>query len=133
MKKHYPLLIIIGSILLFILFMVFCPPKAPADEIHGFIQFGKDLAVDEAYAEVELRYVFDIWILESSIYGGWLTWMVLPEKGLIMQDVLYDLYTVGCRLSYEDFYVDLSHYCRHPEKLDTSDKSISTITVGVKF
>jgi len=113
--------------------MILYPPKAPAAEIHGFFEIGKDTDIPEAYAEIELSFDFNLWIFQNSIYGGWLTWMTLPSEGLIMDGILYDTYTIGYRIAYEDIYLQIEHYCRHPEELETSDESQTTITIGIRW
>jgi len=126
-------LILLGTTALFILFLILCPPKAPAGEIHGNFEIGKDTDVPEAYAEIELSFDFDLWVFQNSVYGGWLTWMTLPAEGLTMDGIVYDLYTIGYRIAYEDIYLQIEHYCRHPELMDTSDESKSTITIGIRW
>jgi len=109
------------------------PSFSQGAEVHGYLEFGKDIENLEAYAEIGISLEFDIWIFQNSIYGGWLTWFTLPEEGVIMKNILYDLYTIGYRVAYDKFYVDLKHYCRHPEELSYADMSQTTIAVGVMF
>ena len=120
-------------IMLFILCLLFIPMLADAGEIHGNVEFGRDPETPNAYAEIEISFDFDLWVFQNSIYGGWLTWFTLPDDGLVMKNVLYDLYTFGYKIFYHEFYIDFNHYCRHPEELNGADVSISTIAVGVKF
>ena len=103
-------------------------------ETHGNFEIGKELEQNAAYAKVQLSLEFEIWIFHNSIYGGWLTWFQLPEKGeVLMSAIIYDLYTIGYKLQYDRYYIKLEHLCRHPEKLNHSDKSQSTISVGIEW
>ena len=126
-------LIAIIFLIVFWLCLVFLPDDLCAQEIHGYFETGCDIDKPEAYAEVMISFDFDIWIFHNSIFGGWLTWFVLPDEGIYMNGVIYDLYSIGYQIAYKEFYLKLEHDCRHPEELDNSDISKSIIAVGVKW
>ena len=112
---------------------MFIPDDLFAQEIHGYFETGCDIDKPEAYAEIMISLDFDLWIFQNSIYGGWLTWFELPDEGIYMNGIIYDLYTIGYQVTYKQFYIKLEHFCRHPEELNHSDQSKSIIAVGVRF
>lgn len=59
----------LGLVGLFILFMILCPPRASASEIHGNAELGKDLESNCGFVLIKISYDFDIWNLRNSIYG----------------------------------------------------------------
>ena len=119
------------AIMILLIFWIILVIDATAAEIHGNLEIGKDLEKPEAYADVMISLDFDIWAFKNSIYGGWLTWFELPDGGIYMNGVIYDLYTIGYKITYKQFYIKLEHGCRHPEELNYSDKAKSTIAVGI--
>ena len=124
-------LLIILIVLFF--FVPLVSTLAAEPSIHGNIEVGRDTEYPEAYVDINVSLNFDILVFKTSIYGGTLTWFTLPDEGLIMKNVLYDLYTFGIKVQYQQFYVDISHYCKHPEKMSSASESVSTVAIGVYF
>ncbi len=106
-----------------------------AGDITGNMEVGTTLVKKEAFAKIIIGYDFKIWKIGNYFYGGWETWMELPDRGLIMTKVLSDIYTIGYRISYKDIYLKFNHSCKHAFDVDDwrSEYLKTDITLGVNF
>ena len=133
-------LVVTILIMLFILFMVFCPPKAPAGEIHGNVEFGQATETQDCFTILNIAYDFDLWVFKNSIYGGIECWFTPYDfKGY----PFLDIYKIGYTISYGIFYIDLYHWCSHAVYSDQTwdewkenlklSHAMSTVAIGVRF
>lgn len=103
-------LVVTILIMLFILFMVFYPPKAPAAEIHGNAEFGQATETQDCFATLNLSFDFDLLVFRNSIYGGFECWFTPYD---FTGYPFLDIYKIGYTVNYDMFYIDLSHWCSH--------------------
>lgn len=71
-------------------------------------EFGRSFN-DYYRAEVLLMYDFSAWQFRNEIYGGWRTWMEYRNGGQPFRDI----YTIGNKTWWRDYYVDVKHFCNH--------------------
>lgn len=89
-------------------------------------------------SNVTIGYNLKIYQFKNTTYGGWSTWSMRYEgKGY----PFIDIYTIGNKVSYKNFFVDYCHYCVHtvnsPKKPDIAlpfpAKTMSIISIGYLF
>lgn len=85
-------------------------PLIGTGDIHGYFEFGKDLINDVWIADTLIILEYDHF-LKQEIYGGT---KVIMEKDGISGYPFKDIYTIGYRVWFNDFYAELEHYCVHP-------------------
>ena len=88
-------------------------PLSAIAEMHGSLEFGRDIDYSQAYAKINLDYSFPIWTLVTHIYGGWETWFH-TDKFSLPGGLMYDTYLVGLKIDIGDIYIDIHHWCSHP-------------------
>lgn len=89
-------------------------------------------------ANVTLGYDIKIYQVKNTTYGGWSTWSL--RDGTSGYPFI-DIYTIGNKLSYDNFFIDYKHYCVHtvnsPKKptvaLPFPAQNMSIISVGCVF
>ncbi len=100
-----------------LLILLFYPVILFAD-IHGKLEIGNVIENDKlqlsdiAYIEIEIEYLID-WIIDLSFYGSWLTWFE-HQDGKIIKAPFQDIYTIGGKISRNNIYIGIEHFCSHP-------------------
>ncbi len=123
------------KIFILILLILFIPIFSEAGEVKGNMELGSTLTDREAFVRIIIGYDFNIWEVGNYFYGGWETWMVLPEQGIIMKSVLFDIYTIGYKISFREIYLKIKYSCKHIYEEDywRDEYSQTEIIVGVNF
>ncbi len=118
-----------------ILFILFNVSVLNAGEIKGNFELGNTLTDREAFVRIIIGYDFNIWEVGNYFYGGWETWMILPEQGIIMESVLFDIYTIGYKISFREIYLKIEHSCKHIYEEDywRDEYSQTEVIFGVNF
>ena len=142
MSKHGPLWIVLGTTALFILFMILCPPKAPAGEIHGKVEAGYDWANNICFTDIHIEYHFFLWI-DHIVYGGT---KVLFDSDIIYNYPFKDIYNVGYQANLtKNLYLRFDILCSHAvlyQANEIPDKVLlykytfgntRTISVGIRW
>jgi hypothetical protein len=67
---------------------------------------------DSGYYRVETNIGYQMYYhgITNSIYGGWRTWM---EKDGFSGAPFRDIYTIGNKTQFGDYYLDIKHFCNH--------------------
>lgn len=89
--------------MLFVVLICLFLPLCLYGEIHGFAEVGKGYQMDIYLAEVEVQWWLGNGNLKNELYGGWETWAYSNLSSFV------DIYTVGNRVHYKDFYFQLEH------------------------
>ena len=108
-----------------------------AGEMHGSVELGQDVKWSLTFVDVQLNYSFDIWIFDTSIFGGVITYF--DTEGIIPVAMKRSIYPIGCLVQYENFYFKIKHFCNHPtispgalEKYLWT-MSGTTVSIGIEF
>jgi len=109
-------------------------------EIHGHFEIGKTIENEWAKTEIELQWWIGKGIIKNELYGGWQTWFIPHNlRGAPFKDV----YFLGDRIHFRNFYLELEHFCNHPVYSyynrswwndNISNKgSLTTVSIGIKW
>jgi len=112
-------------------------PVSAIAEMHGSLELGQDIKWPLTFVDIELNYSFDIWIFETSIFGGVITYF--DTEGIMPVAMKRSIYPIGCLVQYENFYFKIKHFCNHPT---ISPKALekylwtmsgTTVSIGIEF
>lgn len=106
-------------------------------DLHGELEFGKALEDSSGYVKVDLLYACTLNRLELGLFGGWLTWFDTTESRFAYSP-FQDIYSIGARLRWEPFYVQIKHFCNHPvwdgyRQRGLIGENLTTISAGVRW
>jgi len=128
------LFLVIGSLLI---------PLPAIAEMHGSVELGQDIKWNLTFVDIELNYSFDLWIFDTSIFGGVITYF--ESEYMIPRIMRRSIFPLGVQIAYDNIYIKGKWFCTHPtvstnytmdgELLDQYLWSMSgaTITVGITF
>lgn len=123
-------------IMIFIILLLI-PLMGIAQEIHGNLELGTDLESMNSYVDFDVSLDFRLWVLDNSIFGGFEVWYIpvdFPYNSPFM-----DIYTIGCKVGYKIFYIELQHWCSHQvvsfpfKERPMLNNGLSTLAIGIKF
>lgn len=71
------------------------------------------------YSDIMLNYKFKLFFIHN-FYAGIRTWMIREE--IKSCQPFRSIYTIGYKISYEKFYIDIQHYCNHAVYTDAMEE-----------
>ena len=130
----------IALILCFFVIFFMGPPLFA--EVHGNVEFGYDTDKQIEYADVNVEYHWKPLCFTHIIYGGVKTYFFMDNT--TVTQILKGIFTIGTIVQYQDFYIQLNHFCSHPiintpawkQEIFESyfwDSSGTQISVGIKW
>ena len=117
--------------------MLFLALSGFALDVGGEFRIGHDTGSPLAFTHILIELIQEPFIL----YGGWRTWMEFSS----LFDYKYpfrDIYEIGIKVGWENWFVDLNHFCNHPvwvkqlneEWLDNMwGEALTTVSIGVRW
>lgn len=118
-----------------IILVLLTPSILFAGEIHGSFELGSLIIHRKAFSKIDISYNFNIWKFENQIYGGWETGFILPQYGIIMEKILYDIYLIGLKTKVKNIYFKAEHECKHMEddKKWRDNYSKTILVIGIEW
>jgi len=83
-----------------------------AGEMHGSVELGQDVKWSLTFVDVQLNYSFDIWIFDTSIFGGVITYF--ETEYFIPRIMRRSIFPLGLQINYQDFFIRGKWFCSHP-------------------
>lgn len=96
---------------LLIIILIFSSVSVYAGEMHGNFEVGAENTKGWFFVNLNLEYVFSLSVLENYVYGGNQIWFIF-DKGHGFP--IRDIYTIGYKAMYRQFYGRIEHSCNHP-------------------
>jgi len=126
--------------MLSIMLLLILVPISLYAEICGHFVVGNVIENEWAYAEIEIQWWIGKGSLKNELYGGWQTWFIPHDlRGTPFKDV----YFLGDRIYFKNFYIELEHFCNHPvysyynrswwNNNISNRGSLTTISIGVEW
>ena len=97
--------------ILLVMVLLFIPLSAIA-EMHGSIDIGQDVQWNISFVDLELNYSFDVWIFNTSIFGGVITYF--ETEYFIPRIMRRSIFPLGLQINYQDFFIKGKWFCSHP-------------------
>lgn len=125
--------------ILLIIVILLLPINLMAQEIHGNFEIGQQASTINCYAKLNVSFDHKIWIFDNSLFGGMEVWYLYDEP---YSHPFMDIYTLGYRIQYKIFYIELQHWCSHEVISDPPgifkqrpifNQQLSTIAIGFRW
>ncbi len=111
-------------------------------ELHGKFQIGHNLEDTVAFTQIKLSYDFDIWEINTMLYGSITTWFMADWERMFNQSPFRNIYEGGLKNTVGIFFIDLNYFCNHAvyatySKNDWYDMrwsdAMTTLSFGVEW
>jgi len=86
-------------------------PLAAFAEIHGSFELGHAFDLELEYVDLNIHYDFPLLAFDVSVFGGTQTYFqVMTPTNMLL---IHAIFPIGCKLQYEDFYIQIQRFCNH--------------------
>jgi hypothetical protein len=102
-------------------------------DVDGSIKTGFDPFQDMMFIEFDVEIPMPIGKMHIIPYFGEELWVDLLELDNIEKNILSNEYTIGAKLSWDQFWIGYEHRCYHPINAKREPDYNSTINVGASW
>jgi len=80
-------------------------------EMHGHVELGHAFDLELEYIDLNIEYDFPLLAFDVFVFGGVQTYFqVMTPTNMLL---IHAIFPIGCKLQYEDFYIQIQRFCNH--------------------